>query len=33
MVAIGCARNIAAIEARKGLIDEVYYYEAHPELI
>ena len=33
VVVVGCARNIAAIEVRKGLIDEVYYYEAHTELI
>ena len=33
VVVVGCARNIAAIEVRKGLIDQVYYYEAHTELI
>ena len=33
VVVVGCARNITAIEVRKGLIDEVYYYEAHTELI
>jgi len=32
-VAIGFARNITAIEVRKGLIDEVHYYEAYTEFI
>ena len=33
VVVVGCARNIAAIEVRKGLIDQVYYFKAHTELI
>ena len=33
VVVVGCARNIAAIEVRKGLIDQAYYYEVYTELI
>ena len=33
VVVVGCARNIAAIEVRKRLIDQVYYYETRTELI
>ena len=32
VVVVGCARNIAAIEVRKGLIDQVYY-KVYTELI
>ena len=33
VVVVGCARNIAAIEVRKRLIDQVYCYETLTELI